>query len=103
MIERGRCLIRAELSQAYTHKKTIGNIAWMYHVLASSKLSSPLDRLLHYPTPHTPIPGIDSKMVITISNYAGPAREYIRTLISTLGATFDGSMSKHTDFVITAR
>lgn len=88
--------------QAYTQGKTIGNLAWMYHILSQSKLDSPLDRLIHYPLPPGEIPEFKN-VTITITNYAGSAREYIRILIQSLGATFDGAMSRHTNYVITAR
>lgn len=80
----------------------IGNLSWMYHVLAVSKLDSPLDHLLHYPLPDGAVPGFED-LTITISNYSGPARDYVRTMIESLGATFEGAMSKKTSFVVTAR
>lgn len=88
--------------QAYEQEKQIGNLAWLYHVLATSKLDAPLDRLLHYPLPPTPISGFE-KLEITISNYNGSSRDYVRTMIELMGAKFSGSMSKTTTHVITAR
>ncbi|ORY87405.1 hypothetical protein BCR35DRAFT_302155 [Leucosporidium creatinivorum] len=91
-----------EFWHAYNTSKTIGNLSWLYHVLSTQKLSSPLDRLLHYPLPSmTGLPEFKGK-VITISNYAGPARDYVRAMIEALGARFEGAMSKTTDFVVTA-
>lgn len=95
-------LSRCSAWQAYEEDKTIGNLAWLYHTLAASKLDSPLDRLLHYPRPAQPIPGFD-RFEMTISNYTSSARDYVRTMIESMGATFTGSMSKSTTQVITAR
>jgi hypothetical protein len=90
--------------QAYTHSATtIGNLSWLYHVLSSQTLFSPLDRLLHYPLPTMDGIAEFRGKVITISNYAGPARDYVRSMIECLGAKFEGAMSKSTDFVVTAR
>ncbi|KAM0745911.1 hypothetical protein T439DRAFT_384532 [Meredithblackwellia eburnea MCA 4105] len=90
-----------EFWTAYSKNKTLGNLSWLYHVLASSKLDSPLDHLLHYPLPSGHVPGFED-LTITISNYSGPARDYVRTMIETLGASFAGAMSKKTGFVVTA-
>ncbi|KAK4701222.1 hypothetical protein P7C70_g5012, partial [Phenoliferia sp. Uapishka_3] len=90
-----------EYWSAFVQEKTIGNLPWMYHVLATSKLDAPLDHLLHYPLPRGPVSGFEN-MTITISNYSGPARDYVRTMIESLGGQFDGAMSKKTDVVITA-
>ncbi|KAI5479354.1 BRCT domain protein Brc1 [Pseudohyphozyma bogoriensis] len=90
-----------EYWKAYELGKTIGNLAWIYHVLSTSTLTSPFDRLVHYPLPQSRVPEFAGK-VITISNYSGPARDYVRTLIESLGATFEGAMSKTTDYVVTA-
>ncbi|KAL8291971.1 hypothetical protein RQP46_001437 [Phenoliferia psychrophenolica] len=90
-----------EFWQAFEQHKTIGNLPWMYHVLATSKLDSPLDHLLHYPLPPGVVPGFKD-LTITISNYSGPARDYVRTMIESLGGTFEGAMSKKTGYVVTA-
>lgn len=79
----------------------IGNLAWMFHVFASSKLDSPLDHILHYPLPVGPVPGFEN-CLMTISNYAGLTRDYVRTLIETCGSKFDGSMTKNTSYVVSA-
>jgi hypothetical protein len=87
--------------QAYDQGKMIGNLPWMYHVLASSKLDSPLDHLLHYPSPPGSIAGFEGKS-FTVSNYTGSAREYVRTLIETCGGTFRGDMARDTNYVVSA-
>ncbi|GAA6060049.1 hypothetical protein JCM10212_001046 [Sporobolomyces blumeae] len=87
---------------AYELNISIGTLPWLYHSFLSSTLSSPLARLLHYPLPSRDgVPGFHGK-VITVSNYAGPARDYVRSLIEVLGAKFEGTMAKNTDFVVSA-
>ncbi|KPV77619.1 uncharacterized protein RHOBADRAFT_41614 [Rhodotorula graminis WP1] len=89
---------------AYDANLTIGNLAYLFHCLATSSLPSPLSRLLHYPVPSlTGLPawrGLD--VVMTVSNYAGPARDYVRAMIEALGARFEGTMSKGTSYVVSA-
>lgn len=84
-------------------ERMIGNMAWLYYVLANGKLDSPLDRLLHYPIPS--LEGVPEflNMTMTITNYVGAARDYVRTMIESLGATFEGTMTKQTSYVLTAR
>lgn len=41
--------------QAFRLHKTIGTMAWLYHVESSGQTPRPVDQLLHYPVPRTPI------------------------------------------------
>ncbi|KAK4051346.1 regulator of Ty1 Transposition [Microbotryomycetes sp. JL201] len=92
-----------EYWQAWDDNKTIANLAWLYHVLATKKLDAPTDRLMHYPLPTTAgLPAFTDK-IITVSNYAGSARDYVRTMIESLGAKFDGTLTRTTSYVVTAR
>jgi len=91
-------------AQAYDANLTIGNIAYLFHCLATSSLPSPLSRLLHYPLPslHGLAAWRGQDVVMTVSNYAGPARDYVRAVIEALGARFEGTMSKGTSYVVSA-
>ncbi|SCV69657.1 BQ2448_1051 [Microbotryum intermedium] len=82
--------------------KMIGNLAWVYHVLAVGKLDPPSSRILHFPLPS--LEGVPElrRQLFTISNYSGAARDYVRAMIEALGGTFDGAMCKQTKFVVTA-
>lgn len=88
--------------QAYDLSLPLGNLAYLYHCLSTSSLPSPLSRLLHYPLPSLDgVPALRGK-VVTVSNYAGPARDYVRAMIEVLGAKFEGTMGRGTDYVVSA-
>ncbi|GAA6048438.1 hypothetical protein JCM3770_003757 [Rhodotorula araucariae] len=93
-----------EFWTAYDAHLTIGNLSYLFHCLATSSLPSPLSRLLHYPLPS--LHGLPAwrgeNIVMTVSNYAGPARDYVRALVEALGARFEGTMTKTTNYVVTA-
>ncbi|KAG2126475.1 hypothetical protein BD769DRAFT_1357854 [Suillus cothurnatus] len=71
----------------------IGNLTWMFHVDASSTLNDPHDSLLWYPVPRGGIPGLN-ECEITVTNYSGAARDYLKKLIQVMGARFTPSMSQ---------
>ncbi|THH28633.1 hypothetical protein EUX98_g5551 [Antrodiella citrinella] len=87
--------------KAYRLNKTIGTLAWMWFVRATSRISRPTEQLLHYPVPYTPIDGF-SEHKITITNYTGPDREYLKKLITILGAQFTADMTGNNTVVIAA-
>ncbi|CCM03482.1 uncharacterized protein FIBRA_05616 [Fibroporia radiculosa] len=87
--------------KAYKLNKTIGSLTWLWFVRASGTLSRPTDQLLHYPIPKKPIEGFSSH-IITITNYTGKHREYLKKLIATMGAEFTPSMSSKNTVVIAA-
>ncbi|KAG2130893.1 hypothetical protein DEU56DRAFT_740363 [Suillus clintonianus] len=70
----------------------IGNLTWMFHVDASSTLNDPHDSLLWYPVPRGGIPGLNE--CITVTNYSGAARDYLKKLIQIMGGRFTPSMSQ---------
>ncbi|KIJ22847.1 hypothetical protein M422DRAFT_97553, partial [Sphaerobolus stellatus SS14] len=81
--------------------KTIGTLRWFCCVEKSGVRLSPLDNLLHYPSRQSPIEGFSSHE-ITITNYQGEAREYLKKLISLMGATFTPNMSGRNTAVVAA-
>ncbi|KAJ7594325.1 hypothetical protein C8J56DRAFT_854426 [Mycena floridula] len=87
--------------KAARHGKTIGTLAWLFHVHNTGVISRPVDQLLHYPIPKKPITGF-SGQVITITNYTGEAREYLKKLINTMGGEFTPSMSSNNTVLIAA-
>ncbi|KAF9480753.1 hypothetical protein BDN70DRAFT_856332 [Pholiota conissans] len=92
----GRPYIRAVRTQ-----KTIGTLAWLFHVQSTGVLTRPLDQLLHYPVPKRIIEGF-SNHKITVTNYTGEAREYLKKLIAVMGAEFTPSMSIQNTVLIAA-
>lgn len=76
-----------EFRHAVHQAKTIGTLAWLIHVLSTGHLSAPRDRLLHFPYPQTAVEGFPAH-TITITNYTGQARAYLKELIARMGGTF---------------
>ncbi|KAG0345761.1 hypothetical protein BG004_003150 [Podila humilis] len=75
--------------------KTVASADWLLHVLQTGTLTSPKASLLHYPIPNVPVEGM-TNLVMTISNYTGPVREYLKRLIVALGAVYKPTMSSRT-------
>ncbi|KAJ3755591.1 hypothetical protein EV360DRAFT_85757 [Lentinula raphanica] len=82
--------------------KTIASMSWVFHVLSIGILTPPLDQLLHYPIPKRPIEGFAAHE-LTITNFTGDAREYIKKLVCTMGAKFTPSMSSKNTVLIAAQ
>ncbi|KAE8453748.1 hypothetical protein EG329_009259 [Mollisiaceae sp. DMI_Dod_QoI] len=80
----------------------VGNLSWLYHLIASNTWISPLRKLLHYPLPKGGIPGFKD-FRITLSNYGGEARLYLENLVTAAGAEFTKSMKQDNTHLITAR
>ncbi|KAG0359216.1 hypothetical protein BGZ54_010042 [Gamsiella multidivaricata] len=72
--------------------KIVGSVDWLLHVLQTGTLPSPKAWLLHYPIPQGSIEG-SSSLVITISNYTGPVREYLKRMIVAIGAIYKPTLS----------
>ncbi|KAI0665873.1 hypothetical protein C8Q78DRAFT_480053 [Trametes maxima] len=88
-------------AKAYKLRLTIGTLAWLWLVRASGTLTRPADQLLHYPIPDTPADGF-TKQVITVTNYTGKDREYLKKLITLMGGEFTASMSAERNTVVVA-
>ncbi|KAG9018184.1 hypothetical protein FRB90_011933 [Tulasnella sp. 427] len=80
---------------------TIGTIAWVFHCEQVERLTRPLDQLCHFPIPIHKIKGFD-KYEITVTNYTGEARDYLKNLIDAAGGKFSATMSKGNTHVIAA-
>ncbi|EKM60159.1 uncharacterized protein PHACADRAFT_203428 [Phanerochaete carnosa HHB-10118-sp] len=87
--------------KAYRLKKLIGNLHWFWYVRSTGILSRPTDQLLHYPIPKKPISGF-SRHVITVTNYSGKDREYIKKMLLILGVPYTPTMSGNNTAVIAA-
>jgi mediator of DNA damage checkpoint protein 1 len=97
--------------------KTIGTLAWLFHVEYSGSFVSPTKNLLHFPVRPQKIPEMVGKVrfrsdtlherlisvqKITISNYTGETREYLKVLITHMGAEFSKEMKRSDTFVVVA-
>ncbi|KAJ7287447.1 BRCT domain-containing protein [Mycena rebaudengoi] len=87
--------------QAVQEGKVIGTLNWVFYVHATGILSSPMDQLLHYPVRRKPIEAFRTHQ-ITVTNYTGEARDYLKRLIHTMGATFTAAMSGSNTILIAA-
>ncbi|KAJ7901920.1 hypothetical protein B0H14DRAFT_3723932 [Mycena olivaceomarginata] len=65
-------------------------------------LSSPMDQLVHYPVRKRPPLHNFARHQITVTNYTGEAREYLKRLIQIMGATFTPNMSGENTVLIAA-
>ncbi|KAL4933927.1 BRCT domain-containing protein [Aspergillus undulatus] len=81
--------------------KDVGNLAWLYHLMTYNTWTSPYRRLLHYPVPHTPIPGFEN-LKISLSNYVGEARSYLENLITATGAEPTKTLRQDNTHLVTA-
>ncbi|KAL1746218.1 BRCT domain-containing protein [Schizophyllum fasciatum] len=80
---------------------TIGTLDWVFFVLGTGQLTSPGDRLIHYPVPRRPIEGMPGK-VFSITNYTGEARDYLKKLIQGMGAEFNPTMRQGDNPILVA-
>ncbi|KAI1313478.1 hypothetical protein EDD11_002539 [Mortierella claussenii] len=87
-----RFRIGATYIQASKEGKTVGSADWLLHILQKGEVTSPKAALLHYPIPPEPIPGMSS-FVMTISNYTGSVREYLKRMIVAVGAIYKPTLS----------
>ncbi|KAI8972183.1 hypothetical protein BD414DRAFT_448733 [Trametes punicea] len=88
-------------AKAYKRGLTIGTLAWLWYVRATGTLTRPADQLLHYPIPDKPAEGF-TKEVITVTNYTGKDREYLKKLITLMGGEFTASMSAERNTIVVA-
>ncbi|KAF8268967.1 hypothetical protein EI94DRAFT_1726344 [Lactarius quietus] len=87
--------------QGVNGRKLIGSLTWLFHVESTGTIGAPTAQLLHYPIPKKPIEGF-SAHEITVTNYTGDARDYLKKLIGLMGATFTPSMSGKNTVLIAA-
>ncbi|KAJ1865099.1 regulator of Ty1 Transposition [Coemansia sp. RSA 989] len=90
-----------EYSKASRLGKVIGTFVWLYQAFLTGKITPPTQRLLHYPVPVTKVHRMD-RLVITISHYTGPSRDYLQRLIIAMGAQYTPRMTRETTHLVTA-
>ncbi|KAJ6593982.1 hypothetical protein B0H19DRAFT_920627 [Mycena capillaripes] len=87
--------------KAIEEGKVVGTLNWVFYVHATGVLSSPMDQLLHYPVRKVPLENFSSHQ-ITVTNYTGEARDYLKRLIHTMGAKFTPNMTGSNSVLIAA-
>ncbi|KAL9092768.1 MAG: hypothetical protein Q9159_000666 [Coniocarpon cinnabarinum] len=86
---------------AIEHRKDVGSLNWLYHLINTNTWTDPLRKLLHYPVPYLGIGGFNN-FKISVSNYAGDARIYLESLIKAAGCTFTKTLTQENTHLITA-
>ena len=81
--------------------KHVGNLAWLYYLVTTDTWTSPLRRLLHYPTAPGGLPGFQG-FKISLSNYTGEARTYLENLVVAAGAECTKTLKQDNSHLITA-
>ncbi|KAL5495911.1 ESC4 [Sanghuangporus weigelae] len=87
--------------KAVRANKTVGTLSWLFSVQKSSIVISPLDQLLHFPSPLPPLHGFENHK-ITATNYEGDARRYLKKLIELMGGSFTPQMTAQNTVVVAA-
>ncbi len=82
--------------------KDVGNLPWLYYLIAHNAWTSPLRRLLHYPVARQGLPGFE-KYQISLSNYGGEARLYLENLVLAAGGQYTKTLRQDNTHLITAR
>lgn len=88
-----------EFGAAMRQDVTVGTLPWLVHILSKGRMISPRDRLLYFPYPRKPVPGFD-RLTVTLTNYSGAARSYLKELIAKMGGTFTPHMTPSHDVCI---
>ncbi|KAL5518345.1 ESC4 [Sanghuangporus vaninii] len=87
--------------KAVRANKTVGTLSWLFGVQQSGIVTSPLDQLLHFPSPLPPLHGFENHKV-TATNYEGDARRYLKKLIELMGGSFTPQMTAQNTVVVAA-
>jgi hypothetical protein len=81
--------------------KDVGNLSWLYYLIAHDVWTNPMRRMLHYPRPRNGVPGFE-KLKISISSYTGEARVYLENLVRATGAEFTKTFKQDNTHLVTA-
>ncbi|KAJ7935265.1 BRCT domain-containing protein [Mycena leptocephala] len=87
--------------KAWRAGKTIGTLSWLLNVQVTAVLSRPMDQILHFPIPLGAVEGFD-KNVISVTNYTGETRDYLKKLITLMGGEFTPSLSTKNTILVAA-
>ncbi|KAF2120709.1 hypothetical protein BDV96DRAFT_513508 [Lophiotrema nucula] len=81
--------------------KDVGNLGWIYYMIAHGTWTNPMRRMLHYPRPRDGVPEFKD-FRISISSYTGEARVYLENLVKATGAEFTKTFRQDNTHLITA-
>ncbi|KAF7350976.1 Brct domain containing protein [Mycena sanguinolenta] len=87
--------------EAYNAGKIIGTLSWLLNAHVTGVQTSPVDQILHYPVPKGNVEGFE-KHLISVTNYTGEMRDYIKKLITLMGGDFTPSLSHKNTVLIAA-
>ncbi|KAJ7198551.1 hypothetical protein GGX14DRAFT_665967 [Mycena pura] len=87
--------------KAWRAGKTIGTLGWLLNVQLIGVFSSPMDQLLHFPYPAHKVQDFE-KHHISVTNYTGETRDYLKKLISLMGGNFTPSFSTSNTVLVAA-
>jgi len=87
--------------KASRSKKDVGNLSWLYYLIAHNVWTNPMRRLMHYPRPKDGVPGFKDYK-ISISSYTGEARVYLENLVKATGAEFTKTFRQDNTHLIAA-
>ncbi|WFC99758.1 regulator of Ty1 Transposition [Malassezia yamatoensis] len=88
-----------EFGAAILQNKPVGTLLWLVQILSKNRIIASRDRLLHFPYPREPVRGF-SQLAVTITNYSGAARSYLKELIAKMGGNFTPHMTPSHDVCI---
>ncbi|KAF7296145.1 hypothetical protein MKEN_01429800 [Mycena kentingensis (nom. inval.)] len=80
----------------------IGTVQWLLFVHGTGVVSSPRDQLLHFPIRMRSAGEGFTDQVITITNYSGEIREYLKVVIRQMGAEFTPNMTGSNTMLLAA-
>ncbi|KAI9144291.1 hypothetical protein BKA69DRAFT_1122525 [Paraphysoderma sedebokerense] len=83
-----------EWAKAERAGKVVGSLHWLCYIFSVHKITNPKDKVLFYPTPRG---GIEQVLTeawkMTVTNYDGFEREYLKACLPVIGAHYTGDMT----------
>lgn len=77
----------------------VANLRWLYAVVTSKEWKSPYHDLLHYPKVPNGMPDLQGQK-ISLTNFSGEQRTYVKELIEALGATCESTFRENAKLLI---
>ncbi|KAJ6497507.1 hypothetical protein C8R45DRAFT_129169 [Mycena sanguinolenta] len=87
--------------EAYNAGKIIGTLSWLLNAHITGVQTSPMDQILHYPVPKGNVEGFETHL-ISVTNYTGEMRDYLKKLITLMGGDFSPSLSQKNTALVAA-